>query len=65
MSSLEKPNQDIPENRITHTLVMGIIVFFTIVIVLSLIAFFMYSNVNEAYWFRHLFYSEPVLVPKV
>jgi len=65
MSSLEKPNQDIPENRITHTLVMGIIVFFTIVIVLSLIAFFMYSNVNEAYWFRHLFYSEPVLVPRV
>jgi hypothetical protein len=63
--SLEKPNKNIPENNITHTLIIGLVVFSTIVIVLSLIAFFMYSNVNEAYWFRHLFYSKPVLVPRV
>ena len=65
ISSLNKPNLNDHENRIVHVLVTGLFIFIIIMLVLSVISFFMYSNVSEAYNFREIFNPHKELVPKL
>jgi hypothetical protein len=64
-TSINKPNLNDPENRIVHVLVTGLFVFIIIILVLSVISFFMYSNVSEAYDFREIFNPHKELIPKL
>jgi len=49
------------EDRISHVLVNGFFIFVVIMILISIIYFFIYSPKSEAFRFRNLFYEHDKL----
>jgi hypothetical protein len=53
------------EKGIVHIVVQGIFVFIIALLVIGFIGYFLFSNENEAFRFRELFFPHRELVPKI